>query len=75
VLSLRRLRSKVFSDEGILGGSAFVEIVIADGEQKAEDTSSLTVKIADLPSLARPVCAGARVYESELRSGSRKRRW
>jgi putative transposase len=73
VLSLRRIGSKVFSDERILGSSEFVENVIADAEQKAKETLRLTVKIADLPSLARKVCKGQGVDERELRSGLRKR--
>jgi len=73
VLSLRRVGSKVFSDERILGSSEFVENVIADAEQKAKKTLRLTLKIADLPSLARKVSEGQGVDERELRSGSRKR--
>jgi len=74
VLSLRRVGSKVFSDERILGSSEFVNNVISDAEQKAKETLRLTVKIADLPSLARKVGEGQGVDEAELRSGLRKRR-
>jgi putative transposase len=73
VLSLRRIGSKVFSDERILGSSEFVDNVIADAEEKAKETLRLTVKIADLPSLARTVGEGQGVDERELRSGLRKR--
>jgi putative transposase len=73
VLSLRRVGSKVFSDERILGSSEFVEGVIADAEEKAKETLRLAVKIADLPSLAQTVCEGQGADEAELRSGSRKR--
>jgi len=55
VLSLRRVGSKVFSDERILGSSEFVNNVIADAEEKAKETSKLTLKISDLPSLALKV--------------------
>ena len=73
VLSLRRVGSKVFSDERILGSSEFVTNVIADAEQKAKETLRLTLKIADLPSLALKVCEGEGVDEAGLRSGLRKR--
>jgi len=73
VLSLRRVGSKVFSDERILGSSEFVKDVIADAEEKAKDTLRLSLKISDLPSLAKEVCEGEGVDEAELRSGLRKR--
>jgi len=73
VLSLRRIGSKVFSDERIVGSSEFVEGVIAGAEETAKETLRLTVTIADLPSLARTVGEGEGVDERELRSGSRKR--
>jgi putative transposase len=73
VLSLRRVGSKVFSDERILGSSEFVKDVIADAEQKAKETLRLSLKLSDLPSLALEVCKGEGVDEAELRSGSRKR--
>jgi len=73
VLSLRRVGSKVFSDERILGSSEFVNNVIADAQEKAKETLRLTLNISDLPSLALKVCKGQGVDERELRSGSRKR--
>ena len=69
----RRVGSKVFSDERILGSSEFVNNVIAEAEQKAKETLRLTLKISDLPSLALKVCEGQGVEEAELRSGFRKR--
>ncbi len=73
VLSLRRVGSKVFSDERILGSSEFVKDIIAEAEQQAKETLRLTLKLADLPSLALKVCEGQGVDEGELRSGLRKR--
>jgi len=72
VLSLRRVGSKIFSDERILGSSEFVKDVIADADEKAKETLRLTLKISDLPSLALKVCEGEGVDEAELRSGLRK---
>ena len=74
VLSLRRAGSKVFSDERILGSSEFVNTVIADAEEKAKETFRLSLKIADLPSLALEVCEGEGIDEAELRSGFRKKK-
>ncbi len=73
VLSLRRVGSKVFSDERILGSSDFVKNVIADAEEKTKETLRLSLKISDLPSLAMEVCEGEGVDEAALRSGLRKR--
>ena len=64
---------KVFSDERILGSSEFVNNVIADAEEKAKETLRLTVKMADLPSLASKVCKGEGIDEAGLRSRLRKR--
>jgi len=73
VLSLRRVGSKLFSDERILGSSDFVNNVIADVEGKVKETLRLTLKISDLPSLALKVSKREGVDEAQLRSGSRKR--
>jgi len=56
-----------------LGSSEFVDTIITDAEEKAKETLRLTVKIADLSSLARKVGEGQGVDERELRSGIRKR--
>jgi len=61
-------------DERILGSSEFVDNVIADAEEKAKETLRLTVKIADLSSLALKVCVGEGIDEAALRSGLRKRK-
>ena len=73
VLSLRRVGSKIFSDDRILGSSEFVKNVIADAEEKAKETLRLSLKISDLPSLAMEICEGEGVDEADLRSGLRKR--
>jgi hypothetical protein len=73
VLSLKRAGSKVFSDERILGSSAFVKNAIADAEEKEKHTLRLHLKIPDLVSLAGEICKAERVAKSELCSGNRKR--
>jgi len=74
VLSLRRVGSKVFSDERVLGSSEFVEKVIEDAEKKAQETLRLNLKISDLPSLATRVCGREGVDEADLRSVFRQRK-
>jgi REP element-mobilizing transposase RayT len=74
LLSLRRTMGKVFSEERILGSSAFVADIISEAEQKARETLRLSSKVPDVPSLAKQVCVGEAIDETELRSGSRKRR-
>jgi hypothetical protein len=44
-----------------------------EAEEKTKETLRLTVKIADLPSLALEVCKWRGVDERKLCSGSRKR--
>ncbi len=73
VLSLRRIGSKMFSDERILGSSEFVNNVISEAEEKSKETLRLTLKISDLPSLALKICKEEGIDETELRSGLRKR--
>lgn len=73
VLSSRRVGSKVFSDERILGSSDFVKDIIADAEEKEKETLRFTSQLSDLPSLATKVCEGEGIEEAELRSGSRKK--
>ncbi len=73
VLSLRRIGSKMFSDERILGSSEFVNNVISEAEEKSKETLRLTLKISDLPSLALKICKEEGIEETELRSGLRKR--
>ena len=74
VLSLKRVGSKVFSDERILGSSEFVKDVITDVEQKAKETLRLNSNLSDPASLAREICNGEGVEERELCSGSREKR-
>ena len=69
VVSLRRKRRRAISDERILGRSEFVERIITEAEQKEQETLRLSLKISDLDSLARTVCAREGVEEKELRPG------
>jgi REP element-mobilizing transposase RayT len=73
VLSLKRVGGKIFSDERILGSSEFVKNIIVDAEEKDKETLRLNSRISDLVSLARDLCIGEGVKESDLRSGSRRK--
>ena len=73
VVSLRRKGKRLISDERILGSSEFVERIIAQAQQKEQETLRLLSKISDLESLARKISAREGIDEQELRSGSKKR--
>jgi putative transposase len=68
-----RKRARERYEEWILGSSEFVKNVIADVEEKDIETLRLNSRISDLVSLARDVCIGEGVKESDLRSGSRRK--
>ena len=74
VLALRHKGNKVAADERILGGSEFVESVLAETTEQARATLRLPGKPVDLSALARKVAAREGITESELRSGNRRRR-
>jgi len=74
VLSSRRAGSKVFSDERILGSSEFVQDVISEAEERVKDTLRLSSTLPDLPSLAARISSGEEIDESQLCSGTRKRK-
>lgn len=73
VLSLKRVGSKIFSDERILGSSEFVKDAITEAEKKEKETLRLNLKISDLESLAERICEGEGIGKSELCSGIRNR--
>jgi len=73
VLSLRRVRRKAYSDDRVLGSSEFVQTVLFEAEEKAQETLRLNLKITDLSTLAGKICKREEIEESDLRSGFRKR--
>jgi putative transposase len=72
VKSLRRVGSKIYSDERILGSSEFVKESVTDVEEKAKETLRLNNKITDLSSLAIKICGNEGVEKEELLTGSKK---
>ena len=74
VLSLRRKGEKVASDQRILGSSEFVKTMLEDGNEQEKETLRFTTKVAELPLLARQVSSNEGITETELKSGSRRRK-
>jgi len=73
VLSLRRRGMKIASDERILGSGGFVEDLLSEVERREKETLRLTRKVVELSVLMEKVVTGARLKESDLRSGDRRR--
>jgi len=74
VLSLRRKGEKVASDQRILGSSEFVKTLLEEGNEQEKETLRFTTKVADLASLTRQISRNEGITESELKSGSRRRK-
>lgn len=74
VLSLRHKGNKIAADERILGGSEFVERLLAEATEGMRATFSRSRKGVDLGDLARKIAAKEGVTESELCSGNRRLR-
>jgi putative transposase len=74
VLSLRRKGERYAWDERMLGGSEFVESLLAEVDEREKETLRLSRKILDLESLATGIAAGAGLKEWELRCGSRQKK-
>jgi len=73
VLSLRRKGERVTADERILGGSEFVEGLLAEAAERTRRALRVSRTIAALSALARKVSDREGAAETELRSGSRRR--
>ncbi len=74
VLSLRRKGIKIASDERILGNDEFVQRLISEAEAREKETLRLSRRVPGLVTLAKNFIKGAGIEESELRSGTRKRK-
>ena len=74
VLSLRRKGIKVASDERILGGEGFIERLLSEAEGREKETLRLFHRVPDLGTLKERIVKGEGIEESELRSGTRRRR-
>jgi len=73
VVSLRRQKESVSSDARILGGSDFVDRVLAEAEKMEKATLRFVSRKRDLPVLLEEIAAAEGVEASAVRSGVRKR--
>ena len=64
----------ISSDDRILGGSDFVERLLAEADEKEKETLRLSGKVRDLGILAKQISKGEEIEESALRSGRRQRK-
>ncbi len=73
VVSLRRKGERFSSDARILGGSDFVERILAEAEKKEKQTLRLFCGKNDLPTLLAAVSRNKGIGAAAIRSGGRKR--
>jgi len=74
VLSMRRKRIRVASDDRILGSGDFVQSLISEVDERQRETLRLCHRATDLASLGRRIAKGEGLTESGLSSGNRKPR-
>jgi len=74
VLSMRRKGEKFASDQRILGSSEFVKTLLEEGNEREKETLRFGTKVTDLASLARQISKNEGITETELKSGSRRRK-
>jgi len=70
--TLRRKGVGVCSDDRVLGGSDFVERMLAEADEKEKERLRLSGKVRDLGKLARRISKGEEIEGSALRSGRRQ---
>ena len=71
---MRRKGEKVASDQRILGSSEFVKTLLEESDEQEKETLRFTTKVADLSLMARKVSRDEGITETELKSGSRRRK-
>jgi putative transposase len=74
VLSLRRKGVRVASDERVLGSGEFLESLLSEVNERESQTLRLSSTVSDLAFLARRIAIEEGITESELRSGSRRKK-
>ncbi len=74
VLSLRRKGLRMAADDRILGDGEFVEQIWSESAELDKETLGRRGTGMDLEALAREIAADQGITETELRSGSRKRK-
>jgi putative transposase len=73
VASMRRRQEPEARDDRILGSGTFVGAILAEAEQKRNDSLRLRTSIPDLPALAQRIADKEGINLSDLLSGVRKR--
>ena len=74
VLSLRRKGLRMVADDRVLGDGDFVEQIWSESAELEKETLRRKGSGRDLQALARDLAADRGITETELRSGSRKRK-
>jgi len=74
VLSIRRKGGRVASDERILGSGEFVQKLLSEAESREKETLRLSRRVKGLDVLMREIGKGEGIEETDLRSGTRKRK-
>jgi hypothetical protein len=74
VLSLRKRKIRLASDERILGSSTFVESLLRKLDQREKQTLRLSHIFPDLETLASRVAEDSQISAAELRSGGRSKK-
>ena len=74
VLSLRRKGLRMAADDRVLGDGDFVERIWSESTEMEKETLRRKGMGMDLETLAREITADQGITETELRSGSRKRK-
>jgi len=74
VLSLRRRGIRVASDQRVLGNDEFVQRLLSEAEEREKETLRLCQKAPALATLAENIIKGEGLEESELCSGTRKKK-
>ncbi len=74
VLSLRRKGLRMAADDRVLGDGTFVERIWSESAEREKETLRRREPGRDLETLAREISADQGITETELRSGSRKRK-
>ena len=74
VLSVRRSKEKVLSDERILGNGEFVERIIGEADTKIKCQVSINERMIRAEKRIHDICKKEGISEEELKGGSRRGR-
>jgi putative transposase len=72
VLSLRRAKERVFTDERILGSGDFVETILRDADERLKHQFGRNKDRKDIATFINQICDQEEISAKELRMGSRR---